>query len=116
MLTITCSQMNVLAQDQFESWLLAHVRRYFPQQCAHLSDHEVRRDLKEVCCSAREMGLEDNESVARFVDLTFVLGPEFHQRADGYPWVQTILNTIPDAHDQIEELCSVVRRLATRGG
>src|SRR4051812_44764480 len=90
MLSIRDAQMEVLAGALFERWLIAHVERFFPDHCAALGPAGVRTTVTQAARTARGLGFDADAGVARFVDLTFVFGPDFH-RSDNPPGARRAL-------------------------
>lgn len=47
--------------------------------------------LEEVCTAGTSHGLQSQQSLARYINLCFVWGPQFHQRS-GFEWAGEILS------------------------
>jgi hypothetical protein len=105
MVIIRKEQMNVFARPvaaDLACRIRTHVTRTFPAQCDALGEAEVRRRVRAGIARARGYGLQSHYDILRFVDLLFVLGPDFDSDPD-LPWAKEIL-TDPSARDGSERL------------
>jgi len=75
---------------RFVERMAAHVRRAFPQEIKTSSDADLREHLLHSIAEAGRYGIELERDVADFVDLTFLLGRDFHVQV---PWVGPILES-----------------------
>lgn len=98
MLTIRKEQMSALAASQFEAWMMRHLDTHFPTHCAALGRGGVRNALLDALAAGRMLGFA-NAELAQFVDLTFMLGENFHT-SQRYPWAKRILNDDAAANPQ----------------
>jgi hypothetical protein len=105
MLAIRRAQRQILARDLFDRWILEHVARFFPDGCEELGPAVVRATVTEAARAARELGFAADAEVARFVDLTFLLGAGFH-RDGSHPWARAILDdpSISDPRERMTRL------------
>ena len=90
MLTITERQANVLAHAMFESWMVRHLAEFFAEETAGLSVASVRSRIRDAVQRARGHGFVSESQWCRYVDLSFILGPEF-DRDPNLPWASEIL-------------------------
>jgi hypothetical protein len=93
MLIIRAEQLAVFSEAEvrkFEDWVLAHLKRFFPQQCAAESEKRLRRKIQEGATRAATYGITAKRDVCKFIDVMMVLGPDFE--ADPlFPKAKTIL-------------------------
>ena len=91
----------------------AHVTATFPRHCARLSQREVRRRVEEGMAQAEQYGIEGDYDVLRFVDLLFLLGPDFGADPD-LRGIREILHD--DETTGAERLDRIYERIKQRGG
>lgn len=77
-------------EENLECRLVAHVQRVFPQRCEQMGEPAVRERVRKGMAAARQWGIEGQYDVSRYVDLLFLLGPDFGTD-DGCPWARPIL-------------------------
>ena len=112
MVTIRRKQMAAFAEQQrrqFESRLVAHVRKHFRSECEALGDEAVRARVQGGVARARQHGLASEYDVTRYVDVMFGLGPEF----DSEPWAAAVLDE-KGSHPtgRMDRLCEQAEREA----
>jgi hypothetical protein len=93
MLRIRKEQYDILVQQaihNFENRMYAHVTGVFPDECKALGEEGVRRLIKEGIERAARYGIEIEYDVARFVDLQYILAPDFDTNPE-IPWAAAIL-------------------------
>jgi hypothetical protein len=93
MLTIRKEQMEVLARsllDAFEAGALAHVRGLFPEDCAKLTEEQLRELVHEGIARGRSYGLTGKRDLLTFIEHMFILGPDFDCAAE-YVWARDLL-------------------------
>jgi hypothetical protein len=80
MLTIRQAQLAVLSQlevEKFEDWTLAHLRKFFPKQCAALGERQLRETIRHGIRRAAHYGLTAKRDVCKYIDLMIVFGRDF---------------------------------------
>lgn len=77
-------------EENLECRLVAHAQRVFPEQCERMGEPAVRERVRAGMAAARRWGIEGQYDVSRYVDLLFLLGPDFGAD-DGCPWARPIL-------------------------
>jgi hypothetical protein len=93
MLTIRKGQMEALALarlDAFETGALAHVRGLFPEDCAELTEEQLRARIRDGIARGRLYGLTGKYDLLTFIEHMFILGPEFDRAAE-YGWARELL-------------------------
>ena len=94
MLTIRREQIRAMAAPQIVRFLeraCAHVAQYFPDQCAALSDSQIKDAVTHGFERADGYGLETERDLLRYLTLMFVFGREF-DRDPAFPWAARILS------------------------
>lgn len=116
MLVIRREQMDVLKEHVLAGYidrLVQHVRRAFPADFRALGESAVRERVGQAVARARELDIDAERDVARFVDMTFMAGPEF----DREPWAQPILeDTRSSASDRLRRVQVSAQRNARKRG
>jgi hypothetical protein len=64
-----------------------HLRRCFPNQCAHLTEGDIRKLIQNGIVRSAKYGVVGERDVCLFIDLMFVFGMEF----DMSDWAAQIL-------------------------
>jgi hypothetical protein len=80
MLTIRQAQFAVLSQlevQKFEDWMLAHLKRFFPRQCAVAGDQRLREMVQYGIQRAAVYGITAKRDVCKYIDLMIVFGRDF---------------------------------------
>jgi len=90
MLTIRERQIQVLAQGMFELWMAGHLAEFFHAETTGLDPAEIGSRIRAAVQEARRHGFIGDSQVCRYVDLSFVLGPDFDQDPS-LPWAAEIL-------------------------
>ncbi len=91
--TITETHMQAFSKQQaqrFESDMVAHVRKNFPNESRGLSDAELREIIQERIKKAESFNIVLEPDVAHYIELTIVLGPDF-ETEPATDWTQPIL-------------------------
>jgi hypothetical protein len=91
MLTIRAAQFAVFSQvemGKFEDWTLAHLRKFFPDQCAALGEPELREWIRYGIWRAAHHGVTAKRDVCKYLDLMIVFGRDFDKR---WGWAGDIL-------------------------
>ena len=87
---ITPTQMQALARASFESWMVRHLSEFFAEETAMLESEQMRTRISAALEQARWLGFSTETEWCRYIDLTFVLGPNF-DRDPSMPWAAEIL-------------------------
>jgi hypothetical protein len=74
----------------FEDRMVAHLTAAFPQKCKEMGDAKVREEIRSGIARAAGYNIEAERDVARFIDLTFLIGRDF-DTSPATPWAQPIL-------------------------
>lgn len=100
MFTIRSAQMDALRKnmedlhkqtvDEFITRVVAHVREYFPEQCAALGEKNTRDMARQGIEAANTHGIDTEYGVCLFIDLMFIFGAKFAEDPE-LPWAQAIL-------------------------
>ncbi len=80
MLTIRQAQIAVLSQVEvrkFEKWMLAHLKRFFPAQCAAAGDRRVQEMIPYGIERAAVYGIKAKRDVCKYIDMMTVFGSDF---------------------------------------
>jgi hypothetical protein len=99
-ITIRSEQAAVFAEraiDRFVGDLVAHFRQHLPQHVAALGEDDVREAIHYGIGRARSYRIESEAAVRVFIQVMFVVGPDFD--ADPrLPWASRCL--LADAHEE----------------
>jgi hypothetical protein len=82
--------LTELAIKSFEGRLADHVTAHFPEDTKVQGEEGVRRLIREGIERAARYGIEIEYDVARFVDLQYILAPDFDTNPE-IPWAAAIL-------------------------
>ena len=80
MLTIRQAQLAALSQlevEKFEDWMLAHLWKFFPKQCAALGERQVREWIQHGIQRAAHYGFTAKRDVCKYSDLMILFGRDF---------------------------------------
>ena len=110
MLKIRKEQMTAFAdlmRRRFEDRMAARLRDLFPQKCTEMGAAAVRESIRDAVQRAARYGVTIEYDVARFIELTYLLSPDFDA---ALPWAAAILSD-PDAgsHPKTNDLCRRAR-------
>ncbi len=86
-------QLDALSEPQrreFEEFMVAHLQKWFPDECSALGDEGMRLRIRTGMARAEPYGLVGRRDVCKFIDVSFVLGPKFDQDP-ALPWAARIL-------------------------
>jgi hypothetical protein len=108
MLTIRAAQLAVFSHSEvrkFENWMVAHLSKFFPRQCASLGELKVRETVQYGIQRAACYGLTSKRDVCKYIDIMLVLGPDFdtNQR---HAWAGEILSWRTDPAAKMQTLIS----------
>jgi hypothetical protein len=79
-LTIRPEQLKIFSQaevQEFEDWVLAHLRRFFPRQCDATGEWSLRSTIQYGIQRAAVYGITDRRDVCKYIDLMVVFGRDF---------------------------------------
>jgi hypothetical protein len=109
MLTIRQAQLVVLSRlevEKFEDWILAHLRKFFPTQCAALGERALQELIQHGIQRSARYGVTTRRDVCKYIDLMIVFGRDFdtdtrsrwaadilRRRVDSGVKMQTLLQT-----------------------
>jgi hypothetical protein len=91
MLTIKESQFRVLAENAFESWLVEHIIRCFPEYTRNLGKDELLASIRGKTARASRY-FSSESGICTFIDLTCLFGDNFDEDPR-LPWAREILTT-----------------------
>ncbi|MGD0363789.1 MAG: hypothetical protein ABSC93_23145 [Bryobacteraceae bacterium] len=80
MLTIRQAQLAVFSQlevRKFEAWMLGHLKKFFPRQCAAAGDQRLLAIVQYGIQRAAVYGLTAKRDVCKYIDLMIVFGRDF---------------------------------------
>ena len=80
MLTIRQEQFTFFSRlevEKFEDWTLAHLKKFFPRECAAAGDERLRDTIQHGIRRAASYGIKTRPDVAKYVDLAVVFGRDF---------------------------------------
>ncbi|HEY1219914.1 MAG: hypothetical protein ABSE42_10500 [Bryobacteraceae bacterium] len=80
MLTIRQAQFAIFSQlevRKFEEWMLAHLKKFFPVQCAAAGDQRLLEMVRYGIQRAAAHGITAKRDVCKYLDLTIVFGRDF---------------------------------------
>ena len=106
-MTIRPEQMGVFAQierQKFQDWIVDHLRRFFPKQCAAAGEQGLRRIVLDGIERAAGHGIKSRSGVCKYIDLMVLLGREF-ETDQRFPHAANILRQPIPADTRI---CSLV--------
>jgi hypothetical protein len=106
MLTIRAEQFEVFSRlevEKFEEWMIAHLRRFFPQQCAVAGEAQLRETIQGGIKRAAAYGMTAKRDVCKYIDLMIVLGRDF-DTDNRYPWAGEILSERRDPSAKMQAL------------
>jgi hypothetical protein len=89
----------------FESRMVAHLRRAYPKECEELGDAKTREAIRLGINRAADYGVKSERGVSRYVDTMFEFGRDF-DRDPACSWAGRILRDagIPDEADRTRQL------------
>jgi hypothetical protein len=93
MLTIRKEQNDALRQiphKVFENSMLAHVRKYFPEDCKILGEAHTRKVITFGITRAESYGFNTAGETCRYISLMFMFGSRFDEDPQ-LPWAMQVL-------------------------
>lgn len=100
---------------EYEERTVAHVREFFPGECASAGEAVVREGIHEGVLRARSHGFTSERSMTKYVNLMFTFGRHF-DRDPRLPWVASILGEDDSAENKIARLYMTGIELSHEGG
>lgn len=93
------------AQRSQETRLMAHLGRYFPEQCRALGEEETRRLVQHGLQRAATYQIMAEDDVCKYLNLMFGLGRDF-DHDPRLAWARSVLedNQIPNATEKINRV------------
>jgi len=117
MLTIRASQFTLFSQAEvrkFEDWMVAHLRKFFPRQCASMGEPKLRETVQYGIKRAAAHGLTAKRDVCKYIDVMIVLGRDF-DKDKRHSWAREILTWRTDPGAKMQTLISATKlRLGNR--
>jgi hypothetical protein len=117
MLTIRQAQLVVLSQlevEKFEDWMLAHLRKFFPKQCAALGERPLYELIRHGIERSARYGITTRRDVCKYIDLVIVFGRDFDTDKRS-PWAADILRRRADSGVKMQILLHTAKlRLKNR--
>jgi hypothetical protein len=89
--------------QKFEVRMIAHLRRFFPKQCAALTEPQLRELIQHGIKRAADHKITSERDVCKFIDLTIVFGRDFDADKK-LPWASRILKNRNAAASRIQSL------------
>src|SRR4051812_32188106 len=93
MLIIRDNQMDAMRQEAvkgFERRMVQHLNEFFPRECRRAGDERVRAAISQGIARAAKYAITSEIDVARYIDLSVVLGLDF-DAGKRHPWAAEIL-------------------------
>lgn len=106
MLTIRQEQLAVFSQaevQKFEDWVLVHLKKFFPGECAAAGDQRLREMIQHGITRSSAYRITSRRDVAKYVDLMIVFGRDFDVDRR-LPWAARILRRKTDSGLRMQEL------------
>lgn len=104
MLTLQSHQLNALEQagsPSFVALMRAHVRESFPKHSSYLGGEGVGEIVRYGLEQGHASGFRTRSPVRLFIDLTVLLGRDFHSDPQ-LPWARTIIEDHAGFPDELE--------------
>lgn len=101
MLTIRPEQMKIFSEKEtaeFEGWMVAHLRRFFPKWFSAAGEENVRQTIRYGIQRAAAYGFTTKKDVCKYIDHMAVFGRDF-DTDERHPWAGRLLNAqrVPSA-------------------
>ena len=107
MLVIRTEQMRALSEVRelaVSDELAGLLRKHWPVECAALGPTALLQRVRLGIECARRYGLREQQDLARYLNLMFLLGDNF-DTDPRYPWAAAFLNDRGVASIRMEQLC-----------
>jgi hypothetical protein len=106
MLQIRQSQMKLFSDAEvrkYEDWVVAHVRKFFPNASSHLTESQLRDLIRYGIRRAASNGIRSRPNVCKYIDLMVLLGRDFDVDSQ-YPWAARALRDWKSETGRIDAL------------
>lgn len=108
MLTIRKEQLAVfgpLGKKAFEDRMLAHLHKFFPEQCKGFDEPKLRETIQYGTQRAASYRITSERDVCKYIDLMILYGRDFDKDTN-LQWAQSILQNkdIRNPSSKIERL------------
>jgi len=116
MLTIRREQVEVFSKldvENFEQWVLIHLKKFFPAQCAAKDDRRIVDIIRTGIRRAGSYRIVAKPDVCKYIDLMIVFGRDF-DKDRRYPWAGEILSRDLPPAQKLEQLRSAARNHLSR--
>ncbi|KPJ52077.1 MAG: hypothetical protein AMS16_06890 [Planctomycetes bacterium DG_58] len=117
MLILRKEQLEALGRHSeklFLDRMVDHVSEIFPEKCKELGSRgQIRELVRQGLNQARGYGINTEEDVALYVDITFGIGPDFPQGED-MSWARSILEN--ERLSGTAKMAFILQRLEKRLG
>jgi len=117
MLTTRRQQLAVFSQvelREFEDWMLVHLRKFFPAQCAAAGDEGVREMARHGIERAGVYGIKSRRDVCKYIDLMTVFGRDF-DTDKRHRWAREILKQRGKPDAKMESLLRAAKLRLGKG-
>ncbi len=104
MLQLQTSRVDVFRKRRLmtlEDEVLQHVQVFFPDRCLALGEDQARDLIRHGIERARTYGIEGEEELCKYVDISFFFGRRFDEEQ---PWARSILNSDEPGPSRVEAL------------
>lgn len=88
---------------KFEDLVLAHLKKFFPNQCKALGEARIRETIRYGVDRARGYQIVAERDVCKYIDLVIVLGRDF-DTDDELPWAGRILRASRPPAEKVERV------------
>ena len=117
-MTIRREQMLVFEESErrkYQDWMVDHLRRFFPKQCAAAGEQGLRRIVLDGIERAAGHGIKSRAGVCKYIDLMVLLGREF-ETDSRFPAAPKILRQPIPADTRIGSLVKYVTSVLRTSG
>jgi hypothetical protein len=90
---IRSSQLQQISDrnvEEFQTFMIRFLKEEFPEESAALSDDELREAIQRHTDEARPYAIEDENALAKFIYLKWLLGEDFEDLPDR-AWLMGLL-------------------------
>jgi len=110
-LSLRTDQLSTLSQQEvrkFEDWMVAHLNKFFQQQCRVLGEAKLRSTVQYGIQRAAAHGIKAKRDVCKYIDIMLALGHDFDQdKQNG--WAAEILQWDAHASVKIQNLIAAAK-------
>jgi hypothetical protein len=89
MLTIRSEQLKCLQESREHDWLVSYLSACYPQQTSEIGARRLSEFVEGAVKDALRAGAESANAKLKYVHLSFVLGPRFHE-GNTREWIRAI--------------------------